>query len=88
MMSHFRPLTDRISLVRPANPRAMSFDQMERAALQADLTATRFESLEQAMTAASQQAQSDTIIVVTGSLSFAGEAREIAGLAVTEKFPS
>jgi dihydrofolate synthase/folylpolyglutamate synthase len=87
MMAHFRSLTGRISLVRPANPRAMSFEQMERAALQADLTATCFASLEEAMTKASEQAQADTIIVVTGSLSFAGEAREIAGLAVTEKFP-
>ena len=88
MMAHFRPLTDQISLVRPANPRAMSFEQMERAALQADLTATRFESLEEAMAEASSRSQPDTVIVVTGSLSFAGEAREVAGLAVTEKFPS
>jgi len=66
----------------------MSFEQMERAALQADLTATRFESLEEAMAEASSRSQPDTVIVVTGSLSFAGEAREVAGLAVTEKFPS
>jgi dihydrofolate synthase/folylpolyglutamate synthase len=88
MMAHFRSLTDRISLVRPTNPRAMSFEQMERAALQADLTPTRFESLQEAMAKASAQAEPGTVVVVTGSLSFAGEAREIAGLAVTEKFPS
>ena len=88
MMTHFRLLTGSISLVRPANPRAMSFEQMERAALQADLTATRFESLEQAMTEARGHAKANTVIVVTGSLSFAGEAREVAGLAVTEQFPT
>ena len=88
MMTHFRALTDRVSLVRPANPRAMSFEQMEQAARQADLTSTRFASLKQAMAEASARAQPETVIVVTGSLSFAGEAREVAGLAITEKFPS
>lgn len=88
MLAHFRPLTDRVALVRPANPRAMSFEEMESAAKQALLTPQRCASLGDALDDARRRATPDSVVVVTGSLSFAGEARALLGLGITEKFPS
>lgn len=88
MLAHFRPLTDRVALVRPSNPRAMGFDEMEAEARMAHLTPNRYATLDDAFAAAKERAVAESIIVVTGSLSFAGEARALLGLGVTEKLPS
>ena len=88
MLAHFRSLTDHVALVRPSNPRAMSFEQMEVAADQAGLTPERHPSLDDALNAARRRTTMESLIVVTGSLSFAGEARASLGLGVTEEPPS
>jgi len=76
-----------VTLVQPANPRAMSIAAMTAAAEAAGLRTEVVPSLAEAIATATKRADATGIIAVTGSLSFAAEARVTLGLASSEPVP-
>ena len=84
MMRQLRRRSERISLVAPKNPRAMTLEAMATAAAAEGLAALPETDLETALRNARVRAGVDGIIVITGSLSFAAEARDVLGLGKTE----
>jgi dihydrofolate synthase/folylpolyglutamate synthase len=85
MLRQLRRRSDRIAIVAPSNPRAMTLETMAAAAEAAGLRAIPETDLGQAIAGASIRAGQTGVVVVTGSLSFAAEARDTLGLARTER---
>jgi dihydrofolate synthase/folylpolyglutamate synthase len=88
MLTQLKRRSDRIALVAAANPRAMSVETMAAAAEALGLSTIPETNLRAAIENAIQRADRQGIVVVTGSISFAAEAREIVGLATTERLVS
>ncbi len=88
MLRQLRRRSERIALVAPKNPRAMTLEAMATAATAVGLTALPETDLETALRNARVRAGAEGIIVITGSLSFAAEAREVLGLGKTEPLVS
>ncbi len=84
MLQQLRRRSERIAVVAPRNPRAMTLETMTAAATAAGLIALPEPDLETAVRNARARAGVDGVIVITGSLSFAAEARDILGLGKTE----
>lgn len=88
MLIQLKRRSDHITLVTPTNPRAMPIEAMTVAAESIGLTAIPEPSLAIAIDRAITRAVQRGIVVVTGSLSFAAEARDVLGLATTERLVS
>lgn len=88
MLRHLRRRSDHVAIVAPSNPRAMTVEAMTAAAETIGLNAIPEIDLGQAIERAAQRAGQNGVVVVTGSLSFAAEARDTLGLATTERLIS
>lgn len=88
MLRQLQRRSDRVALVAPSNPRAMTVEAMAAAAEMIGLTAIPEIDLGQAIEHAAKRAGQNGVVVVTGSLSFAAEARDTLGLARTERLIS
>jgi dihydrofolate synthase/folylpolyglutamate synthase len=88
MLAELSRRSDHVILVRPANPRAMSMAAMQTAADAAGLRYQGAATVAMAIETAEKRADASGVIVVTGSLSFAAEARVTLGLATSESLPA
>jgi dihydrofolate synthase/folylpolyglutamate synthase len=87
MLAQLGRRAESVTLVQPASPRALSLDAMRAAADAAGLRAEAAPTLADAFATADKRAEATGIIVVTGSLGFAAEARVTLGLATSEEAP-
>jgi dihydrofolate synthase/folylpolyglutamate synthase len=85
MLTQLKRRSDHIALVAAANPRAMTVESMSVAANALGLSTIPEANLRAAIDDATERAGQNGVIVITGSISFAAEAREIVGLATTER---
>jgi dihydrofolate synthase / folylpolyglutamate synthase len=83
LLASFRSLTDRVLCASPISPRAMDAGTIAKLAASAGFSATRCDSVSQALQTAISRARADgRTVVVTGSLTTVAEGREALGLAV------
>ena len=88
MLRQLQRRSGHIAIVAPSNPRAMTVEAMAAAAETIGLEAIPEIDLGQAIDHAAHRAGHTGVVVVTGSLSFAAEARATLGLAKTERLIS
>jgi dihydrofolate synthase/folylpolyglutamate synthase len=77
IVGHLAPLADRIFLTRSSSRRALTPEELGRAAGEAGLDARVLPDLETAWSAALDGADREDIILITGSLTLVGEARSL-----------
>ena len=76
------PLAERVIATRPENPRAVSPEEIRKAAVRTGVEIEAEEDVERALERARAFAKTDTVIVVTGSIYLAGEVMRSTGVEV------
>jgi dihydrofolate synthase/folylpolyglutamate synthase len=88
MLRQLQRRADHVALVAPNNPRAMTVEAMAAEAKKIGMGPIPEPDLRQAIEHAVERAGASGVVVLTGSLSFAAEARDTLGLARTERLIS
>jgi dihydrofolate synthase / folylpolyglutamate synthase len=73
------PLADRVIVTRPENPRAASPEEIQTAAARSGAEIEKVEDVQRAVERAREISDSETIVVITGSIYLVGEAMSQAG---------
>lgn len=85
MLAALAPITQRLLAVQSANPRARDAHELASMARSLGVDVQEFKLVADAVSAARAQAGPDGVVLVTGSLYLAAEAREALGLAHTDE---